>query len=264
LTLVKQTIKWLAEEKYLPAACVFPMRLKKPEGTDTYCWRPEEAAAIISHCRENAELDWIGDVFTALIATGLWISELAPLRWSDLDFGANVVRLRDESSRKRGGTEVRQTKSGHSRALPIHEMLKEVLGRTTRSQDGVVFHGPWGGRIKADTVRNVLVRDVLTPLAPRFPTPHGEVAFLNGRLHSCRHYFCSVCANSGYPEQALMSWLGHRDSKMVRHYYHVHDGTAQRQMGRLRLLGEAGAADTAGEGSDVEPKPVGKKTRKKK
>jgi integrase len=171
----------------------------------------------------------------------------------------------DESSRKRvEGKELRQTKSGRSRVLPIHEMLKGVLGRTARSKDGVIFHGPLGGRLKPDTVRNVLVREVLEPLAARFPCPMGEIGFVDGRLHSCRHYFCSVCANSGYPEQALMAWLGHRDSKMVRHYYHVHDETAQRQMSRLRLLGEVGGADSASKVFEVKPKKPGKKTKKGK
>ena len=36
-----------------------------------------------------------------------------------------------------------------------------------------------------------------------------------------------------------MEWLGHRDSRMVRHYYHLHDEEAQRQMNRLEILGPA-------------------------
>ena len=39
-----------------------------------------------------------------------------------------------------------------------------------------------------------------------------------------------------------MLWLGHRDSKMVRHYYHLHDDDAQRQMSKFKSVGGAGAA----------------------
>src|SRR4051812_41379552 len=53
-----------------------------------------------------------------------------------------------------------------------------------------------------------------------------------GRLHGFRHYFCSQSADSGTPEQMLMSWLGHRDSEMIRLYYHQRDADARRQMGR--------------------------------
>jgi integrase len=80
---------------------------------------------------------------------------------------------------------------------------------------------------------------VLTPLAERFPTRAGGTGFIDGRLHSFRHFFCSLSANSGVPEQVLMTWLGHRDSKMVRHYYHLHPEEAQRQMARIRFLGKA-------------------------
>jgi hypothetical protein len=46
-----------------------------------------------------------------------------------------------------------------------------------------------------------IIRDVLTPLSKEFPTPKGEIGFIDGRVHSFRHYFCSVCSNSGTPEQ---------------------------------------------------------------
>ena len=45
-----------------------------------------------------------------------------------------------------------------------------------------------------------------------------------------------------------MEWLGHADSATVRHYYHLHDDEAQRQMSLLDFLGEAGGG-AAGETS---------------
>jgi integrase len=103
-----------------------------------------------------------------------------------------------------------------------------------------VFHGPRGGRLKPDTVRNVLIEKVLQPLTSKIPTPDAVKGFRDGRLHSFRHYFCSRCADSGVPELMVMEWLGHADSTMVRHYYHLNDEEAQRQMQRLNLLVDAG------------------------
>jgi integrase len=37
------------------------------------------------------------------------------------------------------------------------------------------------------------------------------------------------------PEQTVMDWLGHQDSKMVRRYYHLHRQEAQRHMAQVRL-----------------------------
>ena len=91
--------------------------------------------------------------------------------------------------------------------------------------------------LSPDIARRTLIKEVLTPLSERFPTPEGGTGFGDGRLHSFRHYFCSTCANTGVPEQVVMQWLGHRDSQMVRHYYHLHDDEAQRQMQRSHFRG---------------------------
>ena len=121
-----------------------------------------------------------------------------------------------------------------------------------------VFYGPRGGRLKPDTVRRVLIREVIEPLAHKFPTPEGKRGFSHGRLHSFRHYFCSTCSNSGVPERIVMDWLGHADSEMIRRYFHLHDDEAKRRMNELDFLGgAAGRSDGDGEGKlneeDVEP-----------
>ena len=82
-----------------------------------------------------------------------------------------------------------------------------------------------------------------------FPTPEGEIGFADGRLHSFRHYFCSYCANAGTPERVVMAWLGQQSSRMVQHYYHLHDEEAQRQMKRLNFISADKITETGGERS---------------
>lgn len=152
--------------------------------------------------------------------------------------GKGLISLTDETSKKnRNGREKRTTKSGHSRTFPIQNTLKMVLTEMQRNADGFVFHGPLplDGKIKADTVRRILIRYVLTPLAPQFLSQPGEYGFVEGRLHSFRHYFCSNCANLGVKERVLMTWLGHLNSRMVHRYYHLHDEESIRQMQRVKL-----------------------------
>ena len=220
------------------------LSLKKPQGTDTYCWRPEEVRAILDHCRTTPGLQWLEWVFTALTYTGLRISELIALRWADIDFENEMIRLVDESTsrRRNGKREARTLKGGYGRSFPINDALLPVLKAIPRTPDGYVFHGSAGGRLHADKVRNALIRDVLTPLAEKFPTPEGEVGFADGRLHSFRHFFCSLCALRGIGQQVVMQWLGHRDSKMVQHYFHLHDAEARKQMKRITLSDEAAGA----------------------
>lgn len=237
-TTLKQAVAWLVQQKKLPAECRIVLPLSKAQGSDTYCWRPAEVRAIIGHCRSTLALGWLADVIVALTYTGLRISELIGLRWSDIVLDSGMIRLVDESTSRRqeDNRPARTLKGGYGRKFPIHKELLAVLKTISRNRDGFVFHGPAGGRLKADTVRRALVREVLTPLAERFPTPEGEVGFAQGRLHSFRHFFCSLCASTpGVTQWVVMRWLGHRDSKMVEHYFHLHDDEARRQMRQIVL-----------------------------
>lgn len=235
LTTLKQVLKFLIADEHLPPTAAFSYPLKKPDGTDTYCWRPVEVAAILDHC-DTPELSWLRGVIIGLAATGLRISELASLRWSDVDLEKGFITLTDETNKKKtNGREKRTTKSGRDRSFPIHQIFGDLLRGMSRHPDGRVFHGPLEGKIKADTVRRILIRDVLTPLAPSFPAPPDQRGFIDGRLHSFRHYFCSNCANSGVKERVLMDWLGHRSSRMVHRYYHLHDEESLRQMQQVKL-----------------------------
>ncbi len=250
LTTIKQAINWMITEKHLPEASRVRLSLTRPTGTDTYCWRQPEVTAILNRCYESADLNWLGDALTGLACTGMRISELAALRRSDINFEANVIKLTDETAKAmRGvGHEARQMKNRRGRAFPIHQDLRRVLELANHHPSGRVFCGPRGGVLSADIARRTLIKEVLRPLAKQFPTPDGETGFQDGRLHSFRHYFCSVCANTGVPEQVVMRWLGHQDSLMVRHYYHLHDDEAQRQMQRVNFVGGS-AAKGATEGT---------------
>jgi len=237
LMTIKQVVKWMVRERLLPADRIIVMPLKKAIGTDRYCWTHAEVRAMQEHCLQQPDLVWLGRVIIALACTGLRISELASLRWSDIDFENEKISLTDESKsahiKKRTK---RTTKTGRSRSFPIHPDLRKVLNESTNNRSGCVFHGPKGGRLKPDTVRLILIRDVLAPLEGQFPTSDDEIGFIDGRLHSFRHYFCSMCANRNVSEQLLMAWLGHRQSAMVKHYYHVDHKEAIRQMSGLDLV----------------------------
>ena len=248
LDLLKSIVKWLIQNDLLVGAKPIILPVAKPDGTTTYSWRPEEVRAVLDHCRGRRDLAWLEAVLVGLACTGLRISELASLRWSDVDWTANVIRLTDESRvtrhRRAHG---RQTKSGRGRSFPINEALAVVLKKIEKRADGLIYHGPLGGKLKPDTVRIIFVREVIEPLKTKFPSAPKTIGFADGRLHSFRHYFCSKCASEGTPERVVMDWLGHADSKMVKHYFHLHDQEAQRHMARLDFVG-GGPGGGAGPG----------------
>ncbi len=238
LTTLKQINKWLIGEGHLPESCRIVLKLPRDKESTTYCWAIEEFQAIVAYCQQNPELNWLAEILLTLGLTGMRISELAQLRWSNLNISDNpMITLVDESRRgsSRDGRSHQTTKNKRSRTFPVNQQLIPMLKSLKRKPDGHVFHGPLGGRVKPDTLRNILIKDVLQPLKGRFPAAAGEKGFEDGRLHSFRHFFCSQCANNSVPERVLMTWLGHSDASMIKRYYHLSTEESQRQMDRVSI-----------------------------
>ena len=215
---------------------------------------------MLTLCQQTSNLAWLGNVILVLSRTGLRISEAAALRWSDVDFARNIIKVtNDRDARRLKGLPRRRTKNRRDRWFPIHDELRPVLRRLPHLPDGRVLHGPRGA-LKADRVRTILIERVIRPLADRFPSPLGEPGFRDGRLHSFRHFFCSRCATEGIPQLTVQEWLGHSSSEMIRTYYHLHNEDAQRAMKKIRFAGAVdgnGAAEPPPEESEV---PTGQAT----
>jgi len=195
---------------------------------------------MVNHCTASPRLVWLVNVIIALAHTGLRISELAGLRWSDVDFNSNTIRVADERSSRRkskAGT-MRTTKGRRSRVIPIHPRLRQVFEGLLRNPDGRVFHAERGGVLRPNNVLHAFIRNVIEPLKEEFPTPAEEIGFEHGRLHSFRHYFCSQAFLGGASEDEIKEWLGHADSKMVEHYRHLRNEDAQRKMEQIDFMAE--------------------------
>lgn len=236
LTTVKQTFKYLVETENLPPKLRLKIRVVKPKETTRYCWREEEVAAMIDYCEGHPQLHWLKAIIIGLACTGLRITELLELRWSDIKLDKGMICLTDERAHKPTSRKRRTIKNHSSRTFPIHSDIRTMLQGLVRTNRDLVFLSPDGDPLEYHYVRNKIFDLVIEPLKERFPAIDGEVGFANGQLHSFRHYFCSSCANAGVPENALMRWLGHKDSAMVKHYYHLHDDEAQRQMNTVQFL----------------------------
>ncbi len=250
LTLLKSITGWMVNQKLLPASAKLVLPLKKPQGTDTYCYSSAQVMAMVDHCRRQPKLDWLANVIMALAYTGMRINELAGLRWTDIDLTPNreSVRIADERSsrRKRQAGTARTTKGRRTRMLPIHpELLRELTG-LQRQADGLVFHGAMGGRVRSRNVLEQFIRHVIEPLKANFITPAGEIGFEHGRLHSFRHFFCSQCFLGGASEGEIKEWLGHADSKMVQHYRHLSSEDARRKMSQIVFLDPSANLSTGG------------------
>jgi integrase len=191
---------------------------------------------------EHEELRWLGPVFVALASTGVRISELAAMRWADVGLDWKNIQIANDPDTGAGATRARRrTKNRRDRVCPIFPNLRRALESLPRHPDGRVFHGPLGGVLNPDVVRDNLVKRVLPEVSKVLRERKVKTEIERGRLHSFRHYFCSTCANKNVPMPMIMYWLGHSDSKMVRYYYHLHDPEAQAQMEKLELVPQIAA-----------------------
>ena len=245
LVTVKSAHSWLVKSKHLTGCDKLGLEIQKVEGEPHYCYTTEEVEAIVAHCRER-KLLWELDRVIGLAATGLRIGAFGALTWKNIDFGNNRIVVEDESghARKEGRQRLR-TKTRKSRILPINRHLGEVLQRLDKTTKHV-FPGKRGAKLRSDRFLRPFRKNVLAPLADQFPSKPGEKGFVDGVAHSFRRYFCSQCANDGVPELVVMRWLGHSDSKMVRHYYSLKDKVAAQHMSKVNFLGTNEGRSTGG------------------
>jgi integrase len=231
---IKQVHKYLMEEGHLDESMKISFPVRRVRGSSAYCYTHDEFQAIVNWCWARPKLRWLGDVCYLLGTTGMRISELLELRWTNIQGG--MIHLVDESFDAAVPREQRRTlKTGRNRVIPIHPSLQPVLDRLRRHSDSYVVHDDRGLRVKSDRVRDVFKRCVQAPLALRFPAQTGQKSFIDGTLHGFRHYFCSTAANSSIPEPVVMAMLGHKKAEMTRRYYHLNESESQRQMNLIRF-----------------------------
>jgi len=161
--------------------------------------------------------DVLGPVIRVVILTaamtGLRQSELLGLRWRDVDWTAQRIRVRNAWVR---GEHSRDGKSDLStrRSVPMSDRLARELDRWSQrtvygSDDDLVFAHPQSG--------GPLDR---TKLSRRFKQACADAGVRAVRFHDLRHTFATRLAASGQSMRAIQEFLGHADSKTTQIYAH--------------------------------------------
>ncbi|MCW2997415.1 MAG: site-specific integrase [Conexibacter sp.] len=161
--------------------------------------------------------DVTGPVHRILIRTagmtGLRRSELIGLRWRDVDWTAQRIRVRRAIVRGEG---VGTGKSDLStkRSVPMADQLvRELDAWSKRSifthQDDLVFAHPTIG-VPLDGVK----------VTRRFQQGCRDAGVRVIRFHDLRHTFATRLAASGQPMRSIQEFLGHSDSKTTQVYAH--------------------------------------------
>ena len=152
-------------------------------------------------------------VILAAAMTGLRQSELLGLRWRDVDWSAQRIRVRNTFVRGEHSTDGKSDLSTR-RSVPMASRLARELdgwSRRTdyRGDDDLVFAHPQTG--------NPIDR---TKVTKRFQAACVAAGVRTVTFHDLRHTFATRLAAHGEPLRAIQEFLGHADSKTTQIYAH--------------------------------------------
>jgi integrase len=147
-------------------------------------------------------------LYLAAVMTGMRQGELLALRWQDVDWSAQRIRVNRNYVNGEYGT----PKSRRGRSVPLADRLGGELDRLYRASafqadDDLVFANPHTGRPMNG---HTLTRTFQTALEA------GGVRKV--RFHDLRHTFGTRMAAAGVPMRTLQEWMGHRDFRTTLIY----------------------------------------------
>lgn len=145
-------------------------------------------------------------IVTIALHTGLRRGEIFNLKWLDIDFS-------------RGTIQVRESKSGKKRLVPMNQTVRKLLHEITRQSDFVFTSPKTGGRL--DNIKRSFRRAAASANLEDF------------RFHDLRHTAATRMADSGADPFTLMKILGHSDIRMTARYTHATDTALRRAVTNL-------------------------------
>lgn len=175
----------------------------RPRG-DIQVFSPEEVWALARAA--SSEQD--GAIFLTAAFTGLRMGELLALRWRDVDFTGQMIRVR--ASYYAG--QLTTPKSGKVRAVPMAPDVATALAQLGNREDWVgdddlVFVGEVGGYLDASALRR------------RYKAALQHAGLRPLRFHDLRHTFGTrMIAKADI--RRVQEWMGHADIQTTMRYLH--------------------------------------------
>jgi len=164
------------------------------------------------HCRKG-QLIWHIPLFRFAFFTGMRASELARLRWGDIDFRRDLIYIR-------------QQKNGREQTIPLNPKAADVLSDLAPGEsDEFVFTSPSFEKASRSARR-------FCERASRVFRRAREKAELPERLtfHSLRHGFCTALAEAGKSAVVIKEAARHADIQTSMRYVHMANETLKSEI----------------------------------
>ncbi|MBV8991304.1 MAG: phage integrase family protein [Solirubrobacterales bacterium] len=165
-------------------------------------------AEIAARAQEDAQ---DAELFRVAAYAGLRRGELVAPRWRDLDFlGCKIIVRRALS----GETELRSTKTGRAREVPLPDQAAAALDRLSRrgeftGLDDYVFANRFGRRLDPSALRR------------RFERARDAAGLEPLRFHDLRHTYGSLLVAGGIDLPSVKAAMGHSRLSTTERYLHA-------------------------------------------
>ena len=170
--------------------------LPKTEHREMQTLSADQLAAFLLEAKHSG----VFEMYYIELATGLRRGELLGLKWEDIDFSNQTLRVRRQVGRING--EVREAPLKTKNAYRTISLGTDAVGvlkqqREKQPSSSYVFPGPTGGPIAPDSVLHMLHRVLDRAGVPEI------------RFHDLRHTFATLALQNGVDVKTVSGMLGH-------------------------------------------------------
>lgn len=185
---------------------------------------PEEEAGILNGARENCS-PYIRLAVTIALTTGMRRGEIEGLRWGQVDFSRNEIRVGEAKTEKSEG-----------RVIPMNADLRAAID----------MHSSWFALKFGEIGRDLYLFpfcNTKKPIDPTRPVTSLKTAWnsvraaagVQCRFHDLRHTAASRMGRAGISRAAMMRVLGHASQSLVDRYCHAEERDVRAAVEALQL-----------------------------
>ena len=244
IVLLKTVLNAAVDDEILmknPAASVKPLRKDdRPKASETIhrALTREEQQAFM----QEAKTEWLYEFFCFSLCTGMRLNEITALKWQDIDYINNVIRVNKTVSWKEGGgiEETLPKSDTSNRDIPMNDTIKKILQMQktkmsmvygeihARKMDSNIFIGSNGAKAIASSTVSSAIDNVLKRLRQQ------GIEIERFTHHAFRDTFATRYVEEGGNMQTLQKILGHSSLAMTADLYaHVLPNTKQQEMQQI-------------------------------
>lgn len=208
-------------------------------GIDKTVWDNFKKKTVSKGTRRALSVDELGKIVAAaptndmklliLIGsyTGLRIGDCANLKWKDIDFQSNTMKVLPQKTKKHMDAPI---------VIPLHAALRAAL--LEAKDDSATYVSEANAKMYRSGQLTYEVKQLFNKCGIETSCKvDGKTKLISG-FHSLRHTFVSMAINSGMSPLLVQRIVGHSTVNMTDHYFHENASKASEGIAQLPNLVE--------------------------